>query len=257
MATNTLRTRMQLKYDTFSAWINSSFIPLPGEVCIAVIPNGQSAPYDRIVGNPTNSGLSPYAIGVKVGDGIHTFSNLPWIQAIAGDVYAWAKHSSVVNDNTRTDLTNLISSTVQDTDTVYRIEEGTGNNAGKFFLQAKAKGANDNTYTTVSTIDLSSVQNALEFNGIYDASTNKVATESTVNNAVNGLNGSAISTSADGNQYSVLTGITETNGVISKTSEVKLAAIAKTGNVNDLIQTNGDFLLLNCGSSTELIDNLS
>ena len=32
-----------------------------------------------------------------------------------------------------------------------------------------------------------------------------------------------------------------------------LAAIAHTGNVNDLFQTSGDYILLNCGTSTDTI----
>ena len=94
MASNELRTRIKSKIDYFSAWQSSSFIPLLGEICIAIIPTN-SGPDDRTVGEPqigeNKPGLSPYAIGLKVGDGRNTFSNLPWIQAIAGDVYAWAK----------------------------------------------------------------------------------------------------------------------------------------------------------------------
>ena len=81
--TNTIRTRIQSKYDTLTNWNNSAFIPLRGEICIAEIPTGAE-----------NSGLSPYAIGIKVGDGTHVFNQLPWIQAIAGDVYDWAKAST-------------------------------------------------------------------------------------------------------------------------------------------------------------------
>lgn len=32
-----------------------------------------------------------------------------------------------------------------------------------------------------------------------------------------------------------------------------LAAIARTGNVNDLVQTSGDYILLDCGTSTDTI----
>ena len=100
MATNTIKTRIKSKYDTLAHWIASAsnenghqpFIPLAGELCVAVIPT--TTENDYTVGNPDSSGLSPYAIGVKVGDGIHSFIDLPWIQAIAGDVYAWAKASS-------------------------------------------------------------------------------------------------------------------------------------------------------------------
>ena len=37
------------------------------------------------------TGLTPPAVGIRVGDGEHTFAELPWLQASAGDVYAWAK----------------------------------------------------------------------------------------------------------------------------------------------------------------------
>ena len=78
---NTLNTRIQLKYDTYAHWMSSTFKPLAGEVCIAEIPSATT-------NTLTNS---PPAIGIKVGDGTHTFSELDWIQGIAGDVYSWAK----------------------------------------------------------------------------------------------------------------------------------------------------------------------
>lgn len=40
----------------------------------------------------------------------------------------------------------------------------------------------------------------------------------------------------------------------AKTNDADLAAIAKTGNVNDLVQTTGDVLVFDCGSSTVNID---
>jgi len=88
MAINTLKTRIQSKYDTLVNWNASTFIPLSGELCVAIIPNTNGT---TVVGDPVADQLSPYAIGIKVGDGSHKFSELPWIQAIAGDVYGWAK----------------------------------------------------------------------------------------------------------------------------------------------------------------------
>lgn len=114
MATNTLNTRIRLKYDSISNWNSSLFVPLQGEMCIAYIPNGQEIPNNYDVGNPDSSGLSPYAIGIKVGDGVRTFSQLPWIQAIAGDVYAWAKSSTPPPANTISATYNNQTSTVQD-----------------------------------------------------------------------------------------------------------------------------------------------
>ena len=52
--------------------------------------------------------------------------------------------------------------------------------------------------------------------------------------AVEALDGSAIATAADGNVYTVLTGVTETDGIISKTGEVTLAPVAKTGAAEDV-----------------------
>ena len=41
--------------------------------------------------------------------------------------------------------------------------------------------------------------------------------------------------------------------IVTKANDSDLAAIAKTGNVNDLAQTDGDYIIFNCGSSSEVI----
>ena len=92
---NTINTRIRVKYDTLAAWNSSTFNLLAGEIAVAVIPNASN---NYSVGTqPDNSGLTPYAIGIKVGDGGHRFTDLPWIQAVAGDVYGWAKASTPPN----------------------------------------------------------------------------------------------------------------------------------------------------------------
>ena len=83
MANKVLNTRFQLKYDTLTNWLSSNPVLLAGEVAVATIKTSESA-----------SGLTPPAIGIKVGDGTNTFSALNWIQAIAGDVPTWAKESN-------------------------------------------------------------------------------------------------------------------------------------------------------------------
>lgn len=82
MAEKIINTRVQLKYDTLTNWLASSVILKAGEVAIATIASTNS-----------NSGLTPPAIGIKVGDGNHTFADLNWIQAVAGDVPTWAKQA--------------------------------------------------------------------------------------------------------------------------------------------------------------------
>lgn len=96
MATNILKTRIQSKYDTLTNWIasastNPPFIPLKGEICIVEIPS-TNTPQDTTSNNQGR--LTPPAIAIKVGDGNSTFLQLPWIQGLAGDVYAWAKSST-------------------------------------------------------------------------------------------------------------------------------------------------------------------
>lgn len=86
----------------------------------------------------------------------------------------------------------------------------------------------------------------------YTASTDYDAA-GTAAAAVNALDSSVSATAADGNAYSVLTGVTQTDGKLTAKTEVKLAAIAKTGNVNDLEQTSGDVMVLYCGTSSTLV----
>lgn len=88
MADNTLNARIKLKYDTYANWesVKATFKPLAGEVIIYQIP-----------AQTTSTGLTPPAVGIKVGNGTDYLKDLPWIQAIAGDVSAWAKAASVPN----------------------------------------------------------------------------------------------------------------------------------------------------------------
>lgn len=50
----------------------------------------------------------------------------------------------------------------------------------------------------------------------------------------------------------VVTAVKQSNGVVS-VERAKLAAMAYSGNVNDLEQTAGDVLVFNCGTSTEVV----
>ena len=106
---------------------------------------------------------------------------------------------------------------------------------------------------TKKALATSDVTGVLAFEGTYNASTNKIATQSTVTNAVDGLSSSVAATAVANNKVSVLTGVTQTNGKLTAKTEETLEAIAKTGNVNDLIQTSGDVLVLFGGSSSTVI----
>ena len=106
---------------------------------------------------------------------------------------------------------------------------------------------------TKKALETADVTGVLAFEGTYNASTNKIATQSTVTNAVDGLSSSVSATAVANNKVSVLTSVTQTNGKLTAKTEETLEAIAKTGNVNDLIQTSGDVLVLYSGNASTVI----
>lgn len=367
MAEKLLNARIVLKYDTLANWNTSSVVLKAGEMAIATIDNPTGGTFD--------ASKTP-VVGIKVGDGTHTFSQLNWIQSIAGDVYAWAKAATkpTYNASEIVDLADYISGEIQDTNTTYKIEQD-ANDGHKITLSSREVNGSwtvvstitipddDTTYTfaegttngafsvtpkggtaqTVSvhglgsaaytastdyaakayegkvdtlvgtdtgksvrtianeelaaqlipqdaqasldtlqeiaawiqqhpedasqmTTNIAALKTALnsfitDTSGTYSATTDAVKSyvDTAIQNAdvsgkitteINKLDSSVAATAADGNQYSVLTGVTQADGILSAKTEVKLAAIAKTGNVNDLIQTSGDVLVLDCGSST-------
>lgn len=87
MAEKTLKTRIKLKYDTYTNWSKTdvankygNLVLLEGEIGITAIPTGESFKQ-----------TTPPAIMMKVGDGSTAFKDLPWLSALAADVYPWAK----------------------------------------------------------------------------------------------------------------------------------------------------------------------
>lgn len=109
MANKTLQTRIKLKYDSYVAWetVKDTFVPLKGEVCICEIPAS------------TGSVVNEPAILVKVGDGTKTYGALPYMSALAADVYSWAKAANKPTYSA-TEITGLeayIGEKIQDTDT--------------------------------------------------------------------------------------------------------------------------------------------
>lgn len=87
MAVNQIKTRILNKYDLLANY--STFKPLKGEICIAEVTTT----------TPSFDGTKPTPIvGIKVGDGVHTFAELPWIQAVAGDVVKEIKELTGVAD---------------------------------------------------------------------------------------------------------------------------------------------------------------
>ena len=81
MAEKELKTRIQLKYDTLANWNASNFSLKAGEVAIATTGDTVS---ESIKGDNK-------PVLMKVGPGV--FRDLPWLSALAADVYDWAKQT--------------------------------------------------------------------------------------------------------------------------------------------------------------------
>lgn len=143
MAEHILNTRITLKYDTYENWQKSTLVLKVGEVAICAVPSGV-----------TVEGITkPPAVLQKIGDGVHVFKDLPWLQAVASDVHTWAKAASKPTYEAKeiTGLDTYISGQIQDTDTQYTIVKG--DNDYTYKLMSRAKGA-ENYSTEVATLSI-------------------------------------------------------------------------------------------------------
>lgn len=78
--------------------------------------------------------------------------------------------------------------------------------------------------------------------GDYDASTNKIATESTITTKIQALDGTAVIASEENGVVTIKTGVTETDGVISNTAgtDITLKKIATSGTAADVAIVDGN-----------------
>ena len=142
MATKILNTRILTRIDTLENWLKSSIILKKGEMAIATVPTGDTH----------GASLSLPATLVKIGDDVHTFADLPYLQAIAADVPAWSKAAvPAIPAENITGLADFISGEIQDTDTQYTLVKGDDDYTYK--LMSKAKGA-ENFTTEVATLTI-------------------------------------------------------------------------------------------------------
>ena len=161
MAEHVLETRLLLRYGTYSQWMQSKIILKQGEAAVAIFPYTQNLGLSD--SQPENT---PPAVGLKIGDGHSYFDELPWVQAVAADVYSWAK-----NENKPTYTANEISGLAEFID-----QHGSGGGGGgsassgyrivynslthKYTLQFFDETQNDWVDTT-SEIDLSALYNRI------------------------------------------------------------------------------------------------
>lgn len=118
-----------------------------------------------------------------------------------------------------------------------------------------AKVSDDGTVNTYKELIDYAAEHGAEFTelvGEVDANTKAIATLNG-NESTAGSVAKAIKDAIDAenlSQYATDTELAATNAeVAKKANDADLAAIAKTGNVNDLVQTSGDVLIFDCGDS--------
>lgn len=160
MATNTLNTRIQLKYDSYANWMTNDPVLKMGEIAIATIPANETNAH-----NPVVKDSLPNVI-IKVGDGSSKYSALKFVSGLAADVYAWAKapepptYTADNIDGLETFINNVIGKTdeIQDTDTQYTVVAGTG----KYVFDLMSRDKGETAYDTkVATIDLTDIDTRL------------------------------------------------------------------------------------------------
>ena len=173
MAEHMIETRILLRYDTYSNWMNSTTILKQGEAAVCAFPR------NRVIEDLSNSipENTPPAIGIKIGDGIHYFRELPWIQAIAADVYNWAKqsykpsYSAQEIEGLQAYVEELIgggTGGVTIAPRIYQLYQGSGDNENKYYLRYKENDENNNWILDTSTyIDLNDLIKIREWIGSF------------------------------------------------------------------------------------------
>lgn len=143
MATKTLNTRILLRYDSYENWLTSTIVLKQGEAAICSVPSGKTV--DGVA--------TPPAVLLKIGDNVHTFKDLPWLQAVSSDIHAWAKSPNKPSYTYKEikGLDDHISTVAVDTDTQFTLVKG--DNDYTYKLMSKAKGA-ENFTTEVATLTI-------------------------------------------------------------------------------------------------------
>ena len=166
---NPLNVRVLLKYDTYERWTDET---VQGQGALLVLKKGEVGICSIPAGTDANGIQNPPHIIQKIGDGEHTFKDLPWTSAIAADVYAWAKQAGLVlerKDPEGQALGNVISSIGWDA-------------SGKL------------TYTTASVATSEGIG---QLTGRVEAIENDYATNTALQQAVQAINGITLTTGTE------------------------------------------------------------
>lgn len=141
-STNKLNIRIQNKYSEYTLWQDKNPVLLAGEIAVVTV--------------PATSGVVPSepAVLFKVGDGVTAFNSLPWVKAVAADVYDWAKaeNKPTYAATEITGLADYIGEKIQDTNTTYRLaQDATDGHVLKFY--SKELGGEETEIASITTVD--------------------------------------------------------------------------------------------------------
>ena len=218
MAEHQIETRILLRYDTYSNWMQSTVILKEGEAAIAIIPRVYN-----LTGTDHHPDNTPPAVGIKIGDNYHHFDELPWVQGVAADVYSWAKQSSkpIYTANEIQGLAEFINNQTGGSGggepggvvtKEYQLVRGINDDINKYYLQSRA-GVNDNwVIDTTHYIDLSDLNNIVSWIGdaIEDYWTLSGFVSDKINTKINTLDYN------DSNDYEqVVVAVSQENGLIN------------------------------------------
>lgn len=197
-----LKTRIALRYDTYANWMTNKPKLLEGEIAIATIPSGtQVTTKDpRVMQDLPN-------VVIKVGDGVNTYDKLPFLSALAADVYDWAKESVFPGEKFQ----------------LVRIE---GTNQYK--LQAKGYAEND----TWTDIDGSALVDLTDIYADVDTLKTKVGA-ATDTAAADGSLYARVKANAD-----AIAALNGDEGAIKKAIDEAIAALDATVSIADEANTN-------------------
>ena len=120
-------------------------------------------------------------------------------------------------------------------------------------LKAGSKSYDGSSDVTITAADLGAItdisgkQDKLSFDGTYNASSNKVATVSSITSRIQALDVADAPVAKN-----FVTAVSETDGKIS-VQRAAVADIALSGSVNDLVQPSNVILVFDCGTSSTVI----
>ena len=195
--TNEIQTRISLKYDSYSNWSSKNPVLLKGEVAIATIEKPQSGKHVTGFQNLPN-------VVMKVGDGTSQYNALPFVSALAADVYEWAK-AATKPSYAISEISNALE---------YRLATIDATNH-KYALQARKAGSEEAWNNVAdSSIDLSAL-----VADVADHETRIGTIEGDLNTAETGLK--ARMTAAE----AAIEGITSAGGAIGSAINEKIQTL--------------------------------